>query len=166
MAHLKTLETSGDEHLRMQWKLNLVKMLYYKGYSRQDIRNLFKFIDWLLMLPKGLEKEFKNELVNFEEEQKMPYVTSIERIGREEGREEGKEEGREEGKEEGREEGREEGALLNKQNILLRLLSQKFGLTNKESELISKQEDPQFLDKALDEVLFAESKEEVLKHLK
>jgi len=34
----------------------------------------------------------------FEEEQKMPYITTAERIGIEKGRKEGREEGREEGK--------------------------------------------------------------------
>jgi len=154
MAHLKTLDTANNEQQRFQWKLNLVKMLYYKGYSREDIVALFKFIDWLLMLPKGLEKDFKNELKTFEEEQKMAYVTSIERLGREEGREEGMKEGL------------QQGELLNKQKVLRKQLSQKFGITEEESDIISNQENPELLDKAIDEIIFASSKEEVLKHLK
>ena len=49
----------------------------------------------------------------------MPYVTSIERLGRQEGREEGREAGREEGLEAGRQQGE---AL-----VLLRLITLKFG---------------------------------------
>jgi hypothetical protein len=48
---------------------------------RQEILELFRFIDWLLVLPPGLDPVFWAELSEFEEEQRMPYVTSVERIG-------------------------------------------------------------------------------------
>ena len=51
--------------------------------------NLFRFLDWLLKLPKGLEAEFWQELSTYEEERRMPYVTSVERIGIEKGKTEG-----------------------------------------------------------------------------
>ena len=148
MAHLKTLQTAKDHQSRLQWKLNLVKMLYHKGYSKQDVYELFRFIDWLLMLPKALERDFKDKLAEIEEEYKMTYVTSIERLG----------------KEEGIQEGIEQGEILEKQKVLRKQLNKKFGLNVQEEELISKQFDPEILDKALDEILFANSKEEVLKY--
>jgi hypothetical protein len=45
----------------------------------------------------------------FEEERRMPYVTSVERLARQEGREKGREEGRREGRQAGRKEGLAEG---------------------------------------------------------
>jgi flagellar biosynthesis/type III secretory pathway protein FliH len=60
---------------------------------------LFRFIDWLLALPADREVALRQVIMTWEEERKMPYVTSIERIGRAEGREEGRKEGREEGRE-------------------------------------------------------------------
>jgi flagellar biosynthesis/type III secretory pathway protein FliH len=48
-----------------------------------------------------LRKEFRREPHSFDEEQHMPYLTSIERLALEEGRQEGREEGRQEGREEG-----------------------------------------------------------------
>ena len=42
-----------------------------------------------MTLPPELEHRFREELELFEEEQKMPYITSIERLGREEGLQEG-----------------------------------------------------------------------------
>lgn len=42
-----------------------------------------------MRLPEDLEREFSRELLAFEEEKKMPYMTSVERIGRQEGRQEG-----------------------------------------------------------------------------
>ena len=81
MTHLKSLETRKDPDSRLKWKLSLVKRLYRKGYSREDILELFRFIDWIMTLPESLEKRFSDEMYEYEEEMKMPYVTSVERMG-------------------------------------------------------------------------------------
>jgi predicted transposase YdaD len=47
-------------------------------------------------LPKPLESEFWQEILAYEEERKMPYITSLERMGYDRGRNQGREEGREE----------------------------------------------------------------------
>ena len=98
MAHLKARETrSGGEQERKRWKIQLVKMLYQRGYERQGVLELFRFIDWLLVLPEPLEQAFRAELSQLEEEQKVPYLSSIERIGLQKGLEQGRQEGRQEG---------------------------------------------------------------------
>ncbi len=51
----------------------------------------------MMDLPSELEQQFKQELSQFEEEKQMPYVTSVERLAREEGRQEGRQEGLREG---------------------------------------------------------------------
>jgi hypothetical protein len=79
MTHLKASETRRSPELRYRWKLELVKGLYERGYTAEDVRQLFSFIDWLMMLPEELEKKFDYELAEFEEERKMEYVTGIER---------------------------------------------------------------------------------------
>lgn len=56
MAHLKTMETRPNPEQRKVWKLSLIRGLYERGLDRQDIVNLYRFIDWLMQLPKGLEK--------------------------------------------------------------------------------------------------------------
>ena len=89
MAHLKALETRTDDPSRYRWKLTLVKRLYERHYSRQDVLELFRFIDWIITLPEGLELQFVHDLITFEGEQQMPYVTSVERLGIEKGRQEG-----------------------------------------------------------------------------
>jgi hypothetical protein len=63
----------------------LVKRLYELGYKRSDVLNLFKAIDWIMILPEGLERAFWEELKSYEEELKMPYITSVEEIGYERG---------------------------------------------------------------------------------
>lgn len=97
MTHLKTQETKKDKASRKEWKLGLIKRLYEKGYNREDIVSLFRFIDWMMVLPKGLERSFWTELQAYEETKKVPYITSVERIGFERGLQEGRQEGRQEG---------------------------------------------------------------------
>ncbi len=62
MAHLKAKETRSDDQERKAWKFSLTRRLYERGYERQDILNLYRFIDWLLVLPEGLEREFQEDL--------------------------------------------------------------------------------------------------------
>ena len=66
----------------------------------------------------------------------------------------------------GREEGREEGRVIEKQDVLIRLLSRKFDLSDAERESIRGVEDPDRLDAALDEFAVAETKQAVLEKLK
>ena len=81
MAHLKAQETRYDLSERKAWKLALTRRLYEKGYERQDILDLFRFIDWMLELPQALETEFWQTIEQYEAEKNMPYITSVERIG-------------------------------------------------------------------------------------
>jgi hypothetical protein len=93
LAHLRALETRRDPEARRRWKTALVKGLYERGWSAEDVRQLFRIIDWMMTLPADLEQEFRGEMYRYEQERHMPYVTSIERLARQEGREEGLREG-------------------------------------------------------------------------
>ena len=77
MAHLKALETVGDNELRYRWKLLLIKRLYKLGYGREDVVRLFQFIDWAMSLPDELEEGLWREIQKIEEETRMEYVTSV-----------------------------------------------------------------------------------------
>lgn len=96
MTHLKAQETKKDKQSRKEWKLRLIRRLYERGYNRENIVNLFRFIDWVMVLPKSLDSSFWTELKTYEETRKVPYITSVERIGFERGLKEGRQEGRQE----------------------------------------------------------------------
>ncbi len=81
MAHLKAVETAGDNEKRYHWKLYLIKRLYRLGYEKQNVIRLFEFIDWVMALPEDLEHGLWTEIQKIEEERKMEYVSSVERIG-------------------------------------------------------------------------------------
>ncbi len=88
MAHLKTQQTSKKPGERKAWKFSLIRRLYELGLQEKDIRNLYRFIDWVMILPKALEAEFWQEFKQFEQEQTMSYITTGERIGYERGKQE------------------------------------------------------------------------------
>ncbi|MCR4415803.1 MAG: hypothetical protein NUV77_25595 [Thermoguttaceae bacterium] len=85
LAHVKTLETRHDPNLRRAWKVRLVKGLIDRGLSAADVRGLFRFIDWVMELSTELDKSYWHEIHEYAEEKRMPYITTPERMGREEG---------------------------------------------------------------------------------
>jgi hypothetical protein len=85
MAHLKTKATRDDSEARLQWKLALIRQLYERGYQREDILELFRFIDWLLSLPEELRQRFDEQLHEYEAAMSRPYITSIEQRGLQQG---------------------------------------------------------------------------------
>ena len=78
MAHLKEMETKGRVDERLFWKVTLVKRLYEKGYSKEDVLLLYKFIDWLVSLPEELAERFHEEIKKYEEVRKVAYNDSRE----------------------------------------------------------------------------------------
>ncbi len=85
LAHLKVLETRNDASNRHVWKVRLVRGLYERGFSADDVRQLFRLLDWLMELPLALDGLFWNEVQQIQEDRKMPFITTPERIGREQG---------------------------------------------------------------------------------
>jgi hypothetical protein len=118
MAHLKTQETRRNQLDRKHWKFTLIRRLYERGYQKQDILSLFHFIDWIMELPEPLATTFDQELVQYQEEQRMKYVTHIERTAISRGLKQGLEQGLEQGLHQG-----EHKASL---EMLRRLLGTKF----------------------------------------
>jgi hypothetical protein len=79
-AQVEALRTAGDAEGRYRAKWLLVRGLYDLGYNAQEVRELFRLIDWMMHLRVDLDEQFRAELTAFEEQGKMPYVTSIERL--------------------------------------------------------------------------------------
>ncbi len=87
LTHLKTGATRGHPEARLQWKFQRVKQLYEKGYERTDILELFRFLDWLLALPKALEQRFQKQFIEYEATMSQPYISNIERRWQQEAQE-------------------------------------------------------------------------------
>ncbi len=78
MAHLKTKSTKSNLTEREEWKWLLVRSLYERGLSKFDIINLFKFIDKMMTLPPELQQNLESKINQYEEEQKMEFLSTME----------------------------------------------------------------------------------------
>jgi hypothetical protein len=111
----------------------------------------------LLVLKGGYEEEVRKAVkaINMREVEEA-YMTIAEKL---------RKEGMEKGIEEGLEKGIKEGKIQDKQQVLIRLLSKKHSLTEQDKKNIYSTTDPDKLDRTLDEIVVAETKEQVLKLL-
>ncbi len=103
---------------------------------------MLRFLDWLIALPRELDELYLEEVLGMQEDTIVAYVTSWERIGE------------------------AHGILKEKREILERLVSKKFGVTAEDSDLIARCDDFVQLDAAVDAVMDATTKEEVLQHIR
>jgi hypothetical protein len=85
-AQIEALRTAGDPEGRYRAKWQLVRNLYNLGYNADEVREIFRFIDWMMSLREDLSRRFEQELTDLEESLNMPYVTSVERIAEARGR--------------------------------------------------------------------------------
>ena len=93
LAQLAAIQTKQDPKDRFQKKFSLVRRLYENDFSRDMVIDLLIFIDWVITLPKTLEIRYNEEIQQFEEKYGMTYITSFERIGRQQGLQEGIQQG-------------------------------------------------------------------------
>ena len=97
MAHLKALETKNLPQQRYRQKFEIIKGLYARGLHQEDIRQLFRFIDWVMMLPEELETKLETQVKTLTEENSMEYISGLERRAIERGRQEGQQQGIQQG---------------------------------------------------------------------
>ncbi|MBS7351112.1 MAG: hypothetical protein KIG95_13355, partial [Comamonas sp.] len=68
--HAKRIKDGAS---RQQVKIGLVRLLYERGYSREQVVELFNIIDWMIQLPEGLARGFSETVYAIEEEKKVAY---------------------------------------------------------------------------------------------
>ena len=107
------LAAQDSERLRRRYrarydvKWRLIRQLYQRNYTRQEIVDLFDFIDWVLQLSDTDEERLYEEINKLEEANQMPYITSVERIGIRKGL--------------------QQGALEENQQLIIETLDERFG---------------------------------------
>jgi len=84
-AYLKALETVGNVQEKYSWKKRFLLELYQSGMDRETLWAIYKFIDWMIRLPKDLNKAFVTEMKTIEEAKHMSLITSAEEVGLEQG---------------------------------------------------------------------------------
>ncbi|WP_052507317.1 hypothetical protein [Desulfonatronovibrio magnus] len=103
-AHLLTRQTRNKPMERYAAKIRLIRILFVRGWERKRILDLFSVLDWLIRLPDNLETQIFEDIRQIEEENKVQYVTSIERIAMEKGMQQGMQQGRQQSRQLGRQE--------------------------------------------------------------
>jgi predicted transposase/invertase (TIGR01784 family) len=79
--------------MRLKVKSDLTRVLYERGMSRDEIIDFYRFIDWVIRLPKALTVQYNEVIDKIEEEKKVKILTSIEERGIQAGLLQGKQEG-------------------------------------------------------------------------
>ena len=118
-THILTQRTRKNDEERYQAKRLLVRLLYQRKWDKQRVIDLFGVIDWMMRLPEELEQQLWQEIEILEENEKMQYVTSVQRFEIAKVRQEGLLEGRQEG--------RQEGLLEGEAEMLGLMLKHRFG---------------------------------------
>jgi hypothetical protein len=151
LAHLQTRATRADPQARFDAKWKLVKLLYTRGWDKQRIISLFFVIDWMMSLPERFKRQLWQNIQQLEQEKKMAYVSSIEKIGIEKGMQQGMQQGLQQGMQQG------EAVALQK------LLSRRFGVVPAEVVNQISAASAEQIDAWLDRVLDAPSLDAMFK---
>ena len=131
--------------------MEIERRLYERGYDRDTVLGLYRFIDWVLSLPEELEALVHEEIIKEEEVKAMPYITTAERIGMKKGLEQGI----------------QQGLLEDAREMVLEALETRFGgVTPDLSERIRRMEDREVLRKLHRLAIRAGSLEEFETHVK
>ena len=134
-AHFAAMVTSRQPNTRYNLKRQLARRLREKGYTQQHVMNLLRLIDWVLTLPKDLELEFEKEMLAYEKENNMPFITSFERIATKRGLKQGRQQGIKKGRQEGRQEGIQKGLQAGQTSLIVRMLKRRWGTLDPELEI-------------------------------
>jgi hypothetical protein len=149
LAHAGMRATAADPHARLDWKFGLTRRLFERGYTRQQVAGLYRFIDWMMLLPEELETEYDRRVDAYQEERKMEYLSSMERRAMERGRQAGLLEGVEQGM--------LQGELSGRTATVQRQLTRQLGALSKEDEQRIRSLSAAMLDRLADDLLdFAE----------
>jgi hypothetical protein len=87
-------------------RIELVRLALDRGYTEEQVENLIRLLEWVMVLPEVLEERYEQFLEEVKREQNTPYLSVLERKALREGWEQGVQKGLQEGHEKGLQEGR------------------------------------------------------------
>lgn len=94
-AHLGTQRTRGDKAERGEVKFAIARSLFQRGFSRERVNLIFRFLDWVMKLPPEINRIWWENQVPF-----IDIMTQEIMNARQAGLEAGLREGRQEGRQE------------------------------------------------------------------
>jgi hypothetical protein len=119
-------------------RMELVRLALDRGYTEEQVEQLIRLLEWVMVLPEVLEERYEQFLEEVKREQNTPYLSVLERKalreGWEQGVQKGLQEGHEKGLQEGRAQGLQEGRAQGLQEGILTLLRTLYGAVPAEVE--------------------------------
>ena len=130
LAHLITQATKGDAQRRYETRLELARLLQAKGWEERFVEDMWEFLGWLLVMPDRLEKRLLAEptIQVLEKEEVMETMSPYHRKVAKRNLQIGEKIGIQIGEKIGIQIGKEEG----QRQILVRLLTLRFGVLSEE----------------------------------
>ena len=148
-----TAKLIKDGKNRVDNLIGYYRLAAQKKLPREHITQLVVFLEWIVALPEDLTPYYNEQLEHLEEDNKMTYISIIERQGIQKGLEQGLEQGIEKGLEKGVEQGIGQGRAA----TLYKQLQLKFSEQAREYEQRLFQASDAELNLWTERVLFAES---------
>ena len=157
LCSLRKIKSWKDDNKRYNFKYELTKLLFSKGYDKEIIHKLFTFINGLLSLPKGLELEYNEKVEEIIGGNKVEVTLDMTNYGKaliSKGKEEGREEGKQEGIKLGEERGIKLGKIIDKRKTIKKILTKRLGKCDDKLMIkINAIEDLDILDEIIDDCL-------------
>ncbi|OYT74372.1 MAG: hypothetical protein CFK49_08675, partial [Armatimonadetes bacterium JP3_11] len=89
LAFKRAGETKRNAELRLQARLELLRLTVERGYNEEQTTNLLGFLEWIMDLPKLLEREYERAIEEYKRETGVKIVPRIVEMTLREGLEQG-----------------------------------------------------------------------------
>jgi len=93
VAHILTKRTAKRTQARYDAKFKLIRMLYQRGWEKEEMIKFLSVIDALMKLPEPFAVKLREQVHILEEETRMRYMTSFEQLAMAEGIQQGMQQG-------------------------------------------------------------------------
>ncbi len=131
VAFKRAAMTKSKAELRLQARVELLRLTVERGYNEEQTANLLGLLEWIMNLPKLLEREYERAIEEYKRETGVRIVPRIVemslREGLEQGIEQGVQQGVQQGLQQGLRQGLQQGLQQGLRQSLINLLSNLFG---------------------------------------
>ncbi|MFN3690754.1 MAG: cytosolic protein, partial [Fimbriimonadales bacterium] len=120
-AFKRAAQTKRKTQLRLQARIELLRLTVERGYNEELTANLLGLLEWIMNLPKLVEREYERALEAYKRETGVPIVPRIVEMTLREGLEQGIEQGLQKGLQQGLQQGLQKGLQQSLINLLVNL---------------------------------------------